>query len=391
MKKGIVLLGFLLVCQSVGAMGLFKSRAPEPEPPVQSPTEPPTATPDPDPIGSTPTEPDPIGSTPTDFLEVADEVGSEVDSYFGNYGALSEYRVETHEASSDYCEVDLDGYNNFSQRISYFVESQLENTRTHLSGLAPYYGVPYENDDHLLSGLAQRPLCHSTSSSLSKTLKKSSRVPSTAVIKKLNVFENKVNTLREKMLEGDEESRIQLVKTWSKFFSCLAYTESLSTADTSSSRKVAAKYESDNYRKPAGVKFYEDPYQDEASKLNIGLFQFTPNGGGNINPCLKSWNNNYPSCTVGTGSSKSKLIEVFGSAYQTMNAFCGVNKVVQTFSIQRNSSKSTAIHPSNSSVSKADRCVSPWIYSGYAYNHFGPLMNSTGSNLNKLISCVNAD
>lgn len=382
MKKRIVLLSFLLVCQSANAMGLFRSRAPEPEPPIQTPVEPPVVT--------EPT-PDPITSSPKDFLEVAEEVATKVDSYFGNYGALSAERVETHEASSDYCEADLDGYNNFSQRVSYFVESQLENTRTHLSALAPYYGVPSDNDNHLLSGLAQRPLCHSTSSSLRRTLKKSSRVPSTAVIKKLNAFEDKVNTLREKMLEGDDHSKMQLVKTWSKFFSCLAYTESLSTADTSSSRRVAAKYESDNYRKPAGVKFYEDPYQDEASKLNIGLFQFTPNGGGNINPCLRSWNNNYPSCTVGTRSSKSKLIEVFGSAYQTMNAFCGVNKVVQTFSIQLNSSKSTAVHPTNSNVSKVDRCVSPWIYSGYAYNHFGPLMNSTGSNLNKLISCVNDD
>ncbi|WP_372654474.1 hypothetical protein [Halobacteriovorax sp.] len=386
MKKGIVLLGFLLLCQSTSAMGLFKSRAPEPEPdpPVQTPVDPPVST-NPEP------QPDPIGTTPTDFLEVAEQVGDEVDSYFGNYGALSEIRIESHEAASDYCEVDLDSYNNFSQRISYFVESQLENTRTHLSALAPYYGIPSTNDDHLLSGLAQRPLCHSTNSSLTRTLKKSSRVPSSAVIRKLNAFEDKVNGLRDKMIEGDEDSKMQLIKTWSKFFSCLAYTESLSTADTSSSKRVAAKYENNNYRKPAGVKFYEDPYQDEASKLNIGLFQFTPNGGGNINPCLRSWNNRYPSCAVDTKSSKSKLIEVFGSAYQTMNAFCGVNKVVQTFSIQLNSSKSTAVHPSNSSVSKADRCVSPWIYSGYAYNHFGPLMNSTGSNLNKLISCVNSD
>lgn len=386
MKKGIILLSFLFICQSINAMGLFRSRSKEPEPPTHTPTEPPAQTPTP-----TPPDPAPNPNPPTDYLEVAEQVGVEVDLYFGNYGALMEVRDDELEHSSDYCEVDLDGQNNFSQRVAYFVESQLENTRTQLSSLAPYYGIPSNNDDHLLSGLSQRRLCHSSKSSLTKTLKKSSRVPSSSVIAKLNTFENKVNGLRDRMLEGDGQARMELIKTWSKFFSCLAYTESLSTADTSSSRKVASKYEDSSYRKPAGVKFYEDPYQDEASKLNIGLFQFTPNGGGNINPCLKSWNDTYPGCRVETGSSKSDLIKVFGSTLQTMNSFCGVNKVVQTFSIQVNSSKSTAIHPSNSGLSKNDRCVSPWIYSGYAYNHFGPLMNSTGSNLNKLISCVNAE
>ena len=385
MKKGIVLLSFIIICQSISAMGLFRGRKPEPEPPVQTPVPepPPAQTPTPNPV--------PNPNPPRDFIEVATQVGSEVDTYFGSYGALAKVRVDQHEKFSDYCEVNLDGFDTFSQRLSYFVEAQLEETRTQLSSLAPYYSVPRNNDDFLLSGLAQRPLCHSTKSSLAKTLKKSGRVPSSDVIGKLNEFENKVNVLRERMNTGDDESRMELVKTWSKFFSCLAYTESLTTADTSSSNRVAAKFENSNYRKPAGVKFYEDPYQDEASKLNIGLFQFTPNGGGNINPCLKSWNESYPSCSVSTRSSKGELIEVFGSSLQTMNAFCGVNKVVQTFSIQRNSTKSTAYHPDNNGRAMADRCVSPWIYSGYAYNHFGPLMNSTGSNLSKLISCVNSD
>ncbi|ATH08242.1 hypothetical protein BIY24_09850 [Halobacteriovorax marinus] len=384
MKKGITLLSFILLCESAMGMGLFRSRSKEPEPPVQTPSEPPAQTPRPDP------SPDPR-PVPTDFVEVASQIGTDVDQYFGSYQALRKDREDLFEKHSDYCEVNLESYDNFSERIAYFVESQLEDTRTHLSALAPYYSIPRNENDYFLSGLAQRPLCHSTRSSLVKTLKKSNRVPSSAVIAKLNAFESKVNLLREEMLEGSEESRMKLVKTWTKFFSCLAYTESLTSSETSSSRRVAAKYEHDNYRKPAGVKFYEDPYQDEASKLNIGLFQFTPNGRGNINPCLKSWNDLYPSCSVSTSASKRELIEVFGSSLQTMNAFCGVNKVVQTFSIQTNSSKSSATHPLNSGRAKQDRCVSPWIYSGYAYNHFGPLMNSTGSNLNKLISCVNSD
>jgi hypothetical protein len=301
---------------------------------------------------------------------------------------LSTRRVDSMEHTSDYCEQNLDDYQKFSERVSYFVESQLEDITTHLAYLAPYYAVPSNNDDFSLSGLAQRPLCKSTSSSLRKTLKKSDRVPSSSVIAKLNDFEEKVNSLRTQMIAGSGEAKMELSKTWTRFFSCLAYTESLSTADSSSSIRVANKNSPSGYRKPAGVKFYEDPYQDEASKLNIGMFQFTPKGGGNINACLKSWNNLYPSCQVATNSSKNELVKVFGSTLQTMNAFCGVNKIVQTFSIQMHSSKSYASHPSNSGRSKSDRCVTPFIYSGYAYNHFGPLMNSTKSNLNKLMSCV---
>ena len=190
------------------------------------------------------------------------------------------------------------------------------------------------------------------------------------------------------MNDGDEEAKMLLTKKWSKLFSCLAYTESLSTADSSSSNRVAKKYAPSGYRKPSGVKFYEDPYQDEASKLNIRMFQFTPTGSGNINACLGSWNEYYPQCSVSKRSSRSSLIKVFGSTLQTMNAFCGINKIVQTFSVQRNSTKSYASHPINKGRAKVDRCVTPWIYSGYAYNHFGPLMDSTKSNLNKLISCV---
>lgn len=75
-----------------------------------------------------------------------------------------------------------------------------------------------------------------------------------------------------------------------------------------------------------------------------------------------------------------------------MNAFCGVNKILQSFAIQVNTTKSVSTHPSNQSGGKfkapADRCVSPFFYSGYSYNHFGPLMNSTGSNLAGLMACA---
>lgn len=386
MKKWIVLLGLYTFSLSALSMGLFRSKAPEPEPdeptnpPIQRPVEPPPTT---DPV------PDPgRDPVPGDFAEVAKEVGDTVDKYYGSYKALSTEREDFLNDDSDYCEEQLDNYTTFSQRVAYFVESQLQDATTDLSYLAPYYSVPRSNDDFITAGLAQRDLCISTKSSLRKTLKKSDRVPSSSVISKLNSFERRVNALRERMLDGEDGAKMLLTKEWTKFFSCLGYTESLSSADSSSSNRVARKYAPSGYRKPAGVKFYEDPYQDEASKLNIGMFQFTPNGGGNVNACLGSWNELYPQCQVSKKSGRSSLIKVFGSTLQTMNAFCGVNKVVQTFSVQINSTKSSATHPSNSGRAKADRCVTPWIYSGYAYNHFGPLMNSTKSNLSKLMSCI---
>ncbi|WP_127717490.1 hypothetical protein [Halobacteriovorax sp. HLS] len=383
MKKGIVLLSLLVISLESYSMGIFRPREPkpDPDPPVQTPTDPPPTTTDPTP------DPNP-GPVPIDFIEVANIIGPQVDSQYGSYKALDTLRIDSMENQMDYCEAALDDQDKFSQRIAFFVEMQLLDSKVDLGNLAPYYAVPRNNDDFIATGLAQSPLCISTRSSLTKTLKKSDRVPSSSVIAKLNDFENEVNGLRQRMNDGEDEARMLLTKKWTKFFSCLAYTESLSSADSSSSNRVAAKYAPANYRKPAGVKFYEDPYQDEASKLNIGMFQFTPNGGGNIGACIGSWNEFYPQCSFSKKSSRSSLIEYFGSTLQTVNAFCGVNKVVQTFSIQTNSTKSTAYHPANSGVAKADRCVTPWIYSGYAYNHFGPLMNSTKKNLSSLISCI---
>jgi hypothetical protein len=86
------------------------------------------------------------------------------------------------------------------------------------------------------------------------------------------------------------------------------------------------------------------------------------------------------------------MIRVVGSSLQHFNAYCGVHKLLQTFSVQVNSSSTRNTHPDNRSggrlKSSSERCVTPHFYAGWAYNHFGPLQNSTGSNLNKLLKCV---
>ena len=77
---------------------------------------------------------------------------------------------------------------------------------------------------------------------------------------------------------------------------------------------------------------------------------------------------------------------------QSFNAFCGAHKLIETFSIQINTNNAHATHPDNAIngvlKSAENRCVSPHFYAGWAYNHFGPLQNSTGKNLDELFSCI---
>ncbi len=86
------------------------------------------------------------------------------------------------------------------------------------------------------------------------------------------------------------------------------------------------------------------------------------------------------------------MIKILGSSQHSFNSFCGVHKVVETFAIQAYTKNSSSTHPTNVSgsglKSPANRCVTPYFYAGWAYNHFGPLQNSTGSNLNELHSCI---
>jgi len=173
---------------------------------------------------------------------------------------------------------------------------------------------------------------------------------------------------------------------------CLSYVESLTTADRPFSDRIAQAYAPSDYRRPAGVLFYEDPLQPEASALNLGLFQFSPDSGGNIYACIKQWNLIYPSCQVPSGGSTKEMLRLLGSSYQSFNAFCGTEKPSEMFSIQVNSSNSKRTHPANwrsdgSLKAPKDRCVSLY-FAGAAYNHFGPFQNSTGNNLEELLTCT---
>lgn len=391
--KYITAFMILTLASDAFSMSLFRSiRDRNDPPPPSQPSPPPTPVPQPSDPDPTPTPPPRTGDPgPFDiFNEVAFPVGDEVDQYYSNYQELLPNRDEEGLHQIDRCEAQLDGQDSFVDRIAYYIYKHTQKTKPHLAQLAPYYNVPSSLSNHAQVSLTSHALCPVTRSSLSSTIG-SSRVPNSSTISLLSEFSQQHNELRSRSKNGDTQAEVELNQLWTRFMSCLSYTESLTTADNSSSRSVASKYAPSNYRKPAGVKFYEDPYQDSASRLNIGLFQFTPNARGNVNPCLRHWNEMNNSCQVSTSSSQSELIRVFGSGFQTFNAFCGVNKILQTFSIQVNTSSSRSTHPQNMSGGRkpaSERCVTPFFYSGWAYNHFGPLMNSTGRNMEKLMRCV---
>lgn len=334
-----------------------------------------------------------VDNTPAlDFSEYVSSsslIGGAVDDY-QNQTELLKVRSLVNTDTVDSCNTDKNRNANdrFSDQIGYYTELMMKATPAKVGGIGSYYGSPSNDASYFPVSLVSHPLCISTTASLSQTLKK---VPSQAVIDKLNRFAVKVNDLRDQAMAGDTGAKVELLQTWTKLFSCLAYKESLSSADSSASRSVASSNVPAGYVKPSGVEFYNDPAQDAASRLNIGMFQFTPNSSGNIRPCLKAWNEMHsksPSCQISESGSQVEMIQVVGSSFQSFNTFCGVHKVIQTFAIQVNTTSAGSTHPGNSGKSAANRCVTPHFYAGKAYNHFGPLQNSTGSNMNQLYSCV---
>jgi hypothetical protein len=280
----------------------------------------------------------------------------------------------------------------FADAIAYQVNEHFKSSKAELTFIASLFGLPSTLDQHVALSLTSFPLCSVTIQTLTQTIG-GSRVPSQRVINQLNQFADQMNQLRDKSLSGDEEAKKQLVRRWSRMMMCLSYVESLTTADTPTSDAVARKVGPQGYRRPAGVKFYEDPRQPVASRLNIGLFQFSPDAGGNVFPCIRRWNKVNPQCAISESASQAEMIRILGSDLQHFNSFCGVNKLVQMFSIQVNTSNVNNTHPANRKSDgrlkpAGERCVSMHFRPGNSYLHFGPFMNSTGSNLEQLMSCA---
>jgi hypothetical protein len=331
--------------------------------------------------------------SPEDYLDTSAEIGPQVDVAKKDDELSGKRREIINVDQVDKCFDDDKTHEYFADQISYYASEMMNDVPAKVGLIGSSYGTSSDDSQYFPTSLIRHPLCMSTSKSLLSTMKKN--VPNQTTIDKLNRFASMVNDLRQNVLDGDQSAKKELLSTWSRFFSCLAYSESLPTADSTVSKTVALKVAPTGYRKPAGVEFYEDAAQPQASRLNIGMFQFTPNSAGNVQPCIRAWNEMHatkPVCQVNQKASQSDLIKVFGSSLQSFNAFCGVHKLIQTFAIQVNTTKTSATHPLNVLNGKLkpseERCVTPHFYSGWAYNHFGPFQNSTGSNLNELFSCI---
>jgi len=115
---------------------------------------------------------------------------------------------------------------------------------------------------------------------------------------------------------------------------------------------------------------------------------------GRFDESWNAMNGGKQSCQLPTNGSQAEMIKILGSSHQSFNSFCGIHKVVETFAIQAYTVKASATHPSNMTSSglkgAANRCVTPYFYAGWAYNHFGPLQNSTGANLKELHACIDS-
>lgn len=388
MKKIFFLTVFL--CSTLMATNAFAMGSKKPTP-IPPPVRPPVV-PTPPNSSVIPTLDFGTRLSADDYLNSSATVGPRVDDVRQDDELAGKSRTMINTDSVDKCFNDENTHEYFADQISYFAAEMLNDVPAKVGFIGSSYGTSSDDKNYFPTSLIRHPLCLSNVTNLGATIKK---VPNQATIDKLNRFAVTVNGLRQDVLNGDMSAKKEILSAWSKLFSCLAYSESLGSSDSTTSKNVAAKVAPAGYRKPAGVEFYEDKEQPAASRLNIGMFQFTPDSSGNVQPCIRAWNElhaNKTSCQVSRSAGQAELIKVFGSSLQSFNAFCGVHKLIQTFAIQVNTAKTSATHPANISNGKfksyEQRCVTPYFYSGWAYNHFGPFQNSTGSNLNELFSCI---
>lgn len=312
-----------------------------------------------------------------------------------NYYKINQLPKERSTAGShevDYCDTNLDNKRSFGDRIGYMVEVNSRPMKSPLGYVSSYFQIPKDHTQYYPTSLLSHKMCDVTTATLSKTLD-GRKMPNATDIKRAQTWIARYNLYRDEALSGNREGYIKLQKLWGKTMMCLAHVESLTTADSSKSQSTAAKFAPSDYRRPAGVAFYDDPYQsDPASKLNIGLFQFGTVAGGDPQGCIQQWNQLYPTCQIAKNTGWQEMVRMFGSSYQTFNAFCGVNYMLQNFSVQVNTTNSYRTHPSNLMNGKlkpaSERCVSLHFSSKVSYNHFGPLQNVMGDTIGILMKCA---
>ena len=278
----------------------------------------------------------------------------------------------------------------FAQEIAWAIRAHLQTGRVVFDGYDALFHIPSARRNTPIS-LTSQPLCQ-TSERDAKRILRNSQALGSEELRLMQAFENSYNAASAK---GKE-------RHWQALMGCLAYTESLGDPDTSLSQSRARKLLGASYSKPPGVKFYYDKrHSNEASRWNIGLFQFVLHKGGNILPCTGAWKAaGLPASDTLAEMNTQEMGLFVGSPGQSFNAFCGVNKLTQSFHVQMLTERASNTHPKNRDTNgtlkpPSDRCAS--LHVARAYVHFGPFIRTVThtsqplrSNLHKLMACTNS-
>lgn len=326
------------------------------------------------------------------FVHTTPFTNAQVESRFtgAQLTRLRNPQVSAHRTDS--CDLRIINRHNFGDRIAAMVDLGMQ---PRLADFTPYIAELFElsrtRSGEGPTGLLSHPLCLHTTESMKHTLFPKHQLNSNTLAL-ANEFATRMNGFRRDAIAGNFEAYVNASRLWTRFFQCLGFSESFPTADSSSSFDVARRNAPSDYRKPAGVNFYEDPLQNSESRLNIGTYQFTPSAGGNIQSCIRTWNRTYPNCPIATNSPSQEMIRILGSSLQTFNAFCGIVKVSDMFYVQANTRGLSRTHPANfpgGNLTPSDnRCVTPHFRHDKSYNHFGPLQNGLGRTLEPLLRCA---
>lgn len=284
----------------------------------------------------------------------------------------------------------------FGHRIALEVARHLEPDQVRLTD---YYDDTFKvmpGEDPSAVSLVSHPLCEESRATLDATLRRPNGLTD-AEIEHVNAFVDHANAAREALLANPADT-LPALRTWTALGTCLAYAESLGDPDTSTSHSRAQQLLGEDFDKPRGVKFYYDSgHSNQASRWNIGLFQFVLHRSGNIQPCLVSWQaQGLPGGNVRRDLTVEEMGRFVGSPGQSFNAFCGMNKIAQTLTINALTTDPSRTHPSNrvdgGLKPSSQRCVS--LHNRRAYAHFGPLIRTSSttagytSNLEKVMSCA---
>ncbi|MES3036901.1 MAG: hypothetical protein V4736_03260 [Bdellovibrionota bacterium] len=321
------------------------------------------------------------------YTDVSKPVSLIVDNYYAAYRELNKVRYSSsYTSGTDSCVAEVANQNTFADRISWAILKRMRPSRARLGYVAYAFGLPSNESTYVSNGLLSHPLCPVSSTVLNTTYQ-GQNIPSASTINKVNTFINTMNKYRDEAIAGNAGSQLKAQKLWSKFYMCLGYMESLTTADNSSNDTTAEKYLPTGVSRPAGVSFHE------STLLNLGIYQFDPDSEGNTLSCIKEWNDFFPSCPISTTSTQTQMIKFLGSNFQTFNAFCGVTKLTNMMSVQINTTKARNTFPQNvatdgSLFQPANRCVGFTMNDNLSYNHFAPFQNGSGFTLNNIMTCT---